>query len=210
MHLEYFTRKSHDLWLGKRGYGNMAIRLSRTEQKRRVKEVEKLVKELVELPVQQLSKLPCDNEIAGLFTDVASLKGGARKRQIKYITKILKNEPLEDLYTFVTQRKGARLRENKQFHELEYLRESLLDEAINDRKVLRSEQQELSETWSSETVAEIKKIFPLVDGVALQRLSAIFARTRQSRHSREIFRILQAAQEQATRSQNVTTQGEKQ
>lgn len=177
----------------------MAIHLSRTEQKRRIKEVEKLVKGLVELPVQQLSKLPCNSEIVDLFKEIHLLKGGARKRQIKYITKMLKNEPLEELYTFVAQRKGSALRENKQFHELEYLRDSLLDEAIEDRKILRSEQQELSETWSSETVAEIKRLFPRIDDVALKRLSAIFARTRQIRHSREIFRILRAAQEQADR-----------
>lgn len=177
----------------------MTMQLSRTEQKRRIKEIEKLVKGLVELPVQQLSKLPCDSEIVFLFKEVHSLKGGARKRQIKYLTKILKNEPLEDLYAFVEKRKGATLRVNKQFHELEYLRDSLLDEAIEDRKILRSEQQELSETWSSETVAEIKQLFPKIDDVALCRLSAIFARTRQIRHSREIFRILRAAQEQVDR-----------
>jgi len=177
----------------------MAIQLSRTEQKRRIKEVEKLVKGLVELPKQQLSKLPCDSEMVFLFKEVHSLKGGARKRQIKYLTKMLKNEPLEELYAFVEKRKGSTLRENKQFHELEYLRDSLLAEAIEQRKILRSEQQELSETWSSDTVAEIKQLLPMIDGVGLSRLSAIFARTRQIRHSREIFRILRAAQEQADR-----------
>jgi len=177
----------------------MAIHLSRTEQKRRIKEVEKLVKALVELPVPQLSQLPCNSEIIVLFQEVHSLKAGARKRQIKYLTKILKNEPLEDLYAFVAKRKGSALQANRRFHELEYLRDSLLDEAIEDRKILRSEQQELSETWPSETVAEIKELFPLIDSAALKRLSAIFARTRQIRHSREIFRILQAAQEQADR-----------
>jgi len=183
---------------------DMALQLSRTEQKRRIKEVEKLVKGLVELPVQQLSKLPCSDELIELFKEVPSLKGGTRKRQIKYLTKMLKNEPLENLYGFVSKRKGAQLQENKQFHELEYLRESLLDEAINDRKILRSEQQELSETWQSETVVEIEKLFPAIDSVALRRLSAIFSRTRQIRHSREIFRILQAAQEQQDRIQKKT------
>ncbi len=180
----------------------MSIQLSRTEQKRRIKEVEKLVKGLVELPEQQLKKLPCDSEVIELFKEISALKGGSRKRQIKYITKILKNEPLEDLYNFIAQRKGKALQQKKQFHELEYLREALLDEAIEDRKILRSEQQELSETWSSEMVTEIETIFPAIDTVALKRISAIFARTRQLRHSREIFRILQAAQEQAEREKS--------
>lgn len=177
----------------------MSIQLSRTEQKRRIKEVEKLVKELVELPEQQLNKIPCESEVVELFTEIPALKGGSRKRQIKYITKILKNEPLEELYDFLAKRKGAHLREKKQFHELEYLRDALLDEAIEDRKILKSEQQELSETWSSEMVVEIEKLFPEIDTVALKRISAIFARTRQIRHGREIFRLLRAAQEQVER-----------
>lgn len=177
----------------------MAIQLSRSEQKRRIKEVEQLVRELVELPEQVLSKLPCDDEVIFLCKEVQSLKGGTRKRQIKYITKILKKEPLADLYEFISKRKGASLQEKKQFHELEYLRDTLLDEAIAERKKLRSRQQELPETWSSETIGEIKKLLPLIDTVALSRLSAIFARTRQPRHSREIFRLLRAAREQAAR-----------
>jgi len=177
----------------------MTIQLSRSEQKRRIKEIEQLVRELVELPAQVLTKLPCNNELIFLFKETRSLKGGARKRQIKYITKVLKKEPVTELYAFLSKRKGASLHQKKQFHELEYLRDNLLDEAIALRKVLRSEQQELAETWESETISEIQKQFPSIDPVALSRLAAIFARTRQPRHSREIFRLLRAAQEQADR-----------
>ena len=171
----------------------MAIQLSRTEQKRRIKEVEQLVRELIELPGQEVKKLPCDQEIVDLFVEAQPLKGGARKRQIKYLTKVLKNEEKAELYAFVEKKKGVSLQQKKDFHELEYLRESLLAEAIEQRKVLRSEQQDLTETWSSTTVRDIQNLLPSVDPVALSRLSAIFARTRQPRHSREIFRLLRAA-----------------
>ncbi len=182
----------------------MTMQLSRSEQKRRIKEIEQLVRELVELPAQVLTKLPCDEELIFLFKETPSLKGGARKRQIKYITKILKKEPVTELYDFLSKRKGASLHRKKQFHELEYLRDNLLDEAIALRKVLRSQQQELSETWESETIGEIQKQFPAIDPVALSRLSAIFARTRQPRHSREIFRLLRAAQEQVEQEKRNT------
>ncbi len=177
----------------------MAMQLSRSEQKRRIKEVEQLVRELVDLPRQEVKKLPCDQEIVDLFVEVHSLKGGARKRQIKYITKMLKSEENTELYGFLEKKKGASLQQKKAFHELEYLRDRLLEEAIEKRKVLRSEQQELTETWESETIQEIEKLFPAVDIIALSRLSSIFARTRQPRHSREIFRLLRAVQEQADR-----------
>ncbi len=175
------------------------MRLSRSEQKRRIKEVEQLVRELVALPEHVVQRVPCDREIRLLLTETQALKGGARKRQIKYITKSiskgLATKSLADLYNFLTERKGRELRDKKQFHELEYLRDSLLNEAIAKRKQAAAAQQELSEIWESVTIGEIKKALPMVDTIALGRLAAIYARTRQSRHSREIFRLLRAARE---------------
>ncbi len=169
------------------------MQLSRSEQKRRIKEIEQLVGELVELPKTVLEKLPCDTELLSCFQEAQLLKGGARKRQLKFLTKLLRNESLEDLYGFLSLRKGSELEQKSKFHELEYLRDRLLDEAIRRRKVLRSEQMELMETWSGEIIVEIVNRFPGIDIVTLSRLSSIFARTRQIRHSREIFRLLKAA-----------------
>lgn len=169
------------------------MQLSRSEQKRRIKEIEQLVKELVELPKTALDKLPCDPELLSYFQEAQTMKGGARKRQLKYLTKLLRGESLLELYDFLSRRKGSNLEEKSKFHELEYLRDRLLDEAIRKRKILRSEQMELKETWSGETLLSITKKFPGIDRVALSRLSAIFARTRQIKHSREIFRLLKAA-----------------
>lgn len=180
----------------------MPIRLSRTEQKRRIKEVEQLVLELVELPEVELKKLPCDREIRPLLIETHALKGGARKRQVKYITKRLKNEPVSALYDFLAKKKGGKLREKKEFHELEYFRDSLLNEAIAKRKELAAIQEELTDTWDSTTIGEILQELPMVDAMALHRLSAIYARTRQTRHSREIFRLLRAARELLNQQKN--------
>ncbi len=168
------------------------MQLSRSEQKRRIKEVAHLVQELVNLPKTVLDRLPCDMELLSYFQEAQSLKGGARKRQLKYLTKLLKDKSLQEMYAFLAGKKGVDLEQKTRFHELEYLRDRLLDEAIRQRKILRSEQMELSETWSSETIVEIARKIPEIDIIALSRLSSIFARTRQIRHSREIFRLLKA------------------
>ncbi|HHB76078.1 MAG TPA: DUF615 domain-containing protein [Desulfobulbus sp.] len=175
----------------------MTIKLSRSEQKRRIKEVEQLVRELVELPEPVLKKLPGDEEIRLLIIEAQGLKGGARKRQIKYITKVLKNEPLAGLYKYLADRNGGTLQQKKQFHALEYFRDSLLNEAIARRKELAANQEELTENWDSSTLDAISRELPLVDLSALRRLAAMYARTRQNRHSREIFRLLRAAGELA-------------
>jgi len=89
------------------------MELSRSEQKRRVKQLGKLVVELADLPPVLLNKLPAEEEVRLLLKEVADLKGGARKRQLKYITKLLRNEPVEELYSFLAERRGTNLVKKK-------------------------------------------------------------------------------------------------
>ena len=171
------------------------MELSRSEQKRRIKQLEKLVKELVKLPASLLDELPAGEEVRELAGQVSGLKGGARKRQIKYITKLLRQEPVEPLYDFLARRKGNVLLQNKQFHETEYLRDALVAEAITARRRARETHQDLEENWQSSVVQDISAELPSIDRKTLTRLAFLFAMTRSRKHSREIFRLLQAARE---------------
>lgn len=172
------------------------MELSRSEQKRRIKQLEKLVVELVKLPPSLLDELPSVEDVRELAKEVQGLKGGARKRQIKYITKLLRQEPVEPLYDFLAKRKGNALLHNKQFHEIEYLRDVLVEEAIVVRRRAREIHQDLEEDWQSTVVQDIALELPSIDRQALTRLAFLFAMTRSKKHSREIFRLLQAAREQ--------------
>ncbi|NOQ45154.1 MAG: DUF615 domain-containing protein [Desulfobulbaceae bacterium] len=174
----------------------MSVQLSRSEQKRRIKELEKLVVKLVTFPVGVLRQAPCTKEVQELLSQAQSLKGGARKRQIKYITKVLKNLPSEELYAFLSKRQGASLQEKKQLHELEYLRDALVNEAIEQRQRCREKHECWEEDWPSNIVPEIKNRFPLVDEQALKRLAYLFSLNRNNKHNREIFRLLRSALEQ--------------
>lgn len=181
----------------------MSFEMSRSEQKRRVKQLEKLVAELSSLPAAQIDQLPCTDEVRTLFHEAAAIKGGARNRHIRYITKLLKTEPVEELYSFLSEKKGKALQKNKEFHELEYLREELLSEAIEQHRVARHNHEELEENWPSTVAEKICREYSGVDRTLLTRLAWMFARTRNSRHSREVFRLLRAAQEKAVYEQAV-------
>ena len=160
--------------------------------------MEKLVENMSRLPVSLINTLPCSEEIIDLVRETAVLKGGARKRQIKYITKILKHDSadMDAVYAFMSERQGATLQDAKEFHEIEYLRDTLLNEAIAQLKIAKENHLEMEENWPSQVVAEISKQFSEVDSRLLTRLSWLFARTRNRKHSREIFRLLKAALEQ--------------
>lgn len=172
------------------------MEISRSEQKRRIKRIEALVIELSQLPGSVVEDLPCIEEVKVLLRKVSGLKAGTKKRQIKYITKLLKNEPLEGLYDLISSRKGSALQEKKHFHEIEFLRDSLLSEALKYREHCQEIGQEIEEKWPSKVVEEIEGLFPHVDTFSLIRLAIGYAITRNRKHKREIFRLLSAASEQ--------------
>ncbi len=172
------------------------MQLSRSEQKRRIRELEKLVQELVAMPEPVLARLPATAEIIDLVREAGSMKGGARKRQIKYITKLLRGQPVDDLYSFVSRRRGVALEENRARQELEYLRDALLNEALEQQQLHQRQGRDWEEGWQSRVAAEIGSRFPAVDSRALARLAWLYSRSRQKRYGREIFRMLRAAREQ--------------
>ena len=178
----------------------MIVEMSRSEQKRRMKQLEKLVIELSTLPSSLIDQLPCSEEIRRLFQEALNMKGGTKNRHIKYITKMLKTEPDEELYAFLSAKKSKAVQVNKEFHEVEYLREELLSEAIEQHRVARHEHRELEENWPSRVAEQICSEYPGLDKTLLTRLSWMYARTRNSRHSRELFRLIRAAHEQAVYS----------
>ena len=176
------------------------MQVSRTEQKRRIKEIEQLVAELVKLPPQALDRATGLEEFKLMLRETAKLEGSARQRQIKYLTKLVQNEPLEPLYELVGRHRGKSLSERKQLHALEFYRDALVNEALEKRQECRENNTEWAENWTSDTLVELKAEMPEIEVLTLSRLSYLFAQTRNPRHSREIFRYLRSIQEMRQRN----------
>ena len=175
------------------------MEISRSEQKRRMKMLEELVAEICGLPAVLIRQLPLGEEIRELLSQAAALKGGARNRQVKYVTKLLKDEPVAEVYDFLAARKGAALKEKKAFHELEYLRDALLSEAIEKQREAEANQEDFGEDWQSRVAEEMASTLPRLDARAMASLAWMYARGRNPKYSREIFRQLRAAHEQEKR-----------
>lgn len=173
----------------------MSYRLSRSEKKRRAKNIEMLAVELAALSTTDINKLPCDDFLKEELRNVRSLKAGARKRQIKYITKQLRQQENEPLFAFLAQHKGSQLKETKNFHQLERFRDDLIDEALQVVKTAWHAKEIAPEQWDSPTSAAIKQQLADIDVIALQKSAINFARTHKKSHSREVFRILKASAE---------------
>jgi ribosome-associated protein len=181
----------------------MDSQLSKSEKKRRAKGVEQLVSELAALSLRQINALPCGREIREEIAAAIDLKGGARKRQLKYATKLLRDHPVEELYDFLAREKGSMLKEKRQFHELEHLRNTLITEAVQlyDERMhdngYENETEPVELLHGSKIMRTIVTHLPEVDQVSLRNAALQYARTRNRKFSRELFRIMKAAVEKA-------------
>lgn len=179
----------------------MASQLSKSEKKRRAKGIEQLVSELAELAAGEIGLLPCPKEVCDEIAAAKNLKGGARKRQLKYATKLLRDEPIEDLYHYMASKKGSALKEKRQFQEIEHLRNLLMSEAVELYEELSqsngyaNEYAPIDFLHDSETITVIVSHLPEVDEVQLKNAAMQYARTRNKKFSRELFRVMKAAVE---------------
>ncbi len=187
----------------------MDSQLSKSEKKRRAKGIEDLVNELAGLSAGAIASLPCDPEVRLEIAGVKSLKGGARKRQLKYATKLLRDKSVEELYEFLARERGSQLKEKRDFHKLEHFRNLLLTETVQRYEEKKYDHGYVNEDepgeylHDTEALRAIVEYLPEVDQVSLKNTAMQFARTRNRKFSRELFRIMRAAREKAQFSQKL-------
>ena len=169
--------------------------ISRSEKKRQAKNIEKLAKELAALSPSEISRLPVDDSLKEEISAVGSLKSGAYKRQLKYIAKELRNSDPEPLLIHLAEIKGSRLKEKREMHTLEKLRDAILTDAIASLDEARQGGYRLDASWQSGTVETAARELPDIDAPAIIQAAIGYAATRKPAYSREIFRILKAAQQ---------------
>ncbi|MBU0961488.1 MAG: DUF615 domain-containing protein [Proteobacteria bacterium] len=171
----------------------MAELISKSEQKRIYKQVEELARELADLSDKDLKKFPGGPVIHEEIIATRGLKGGSRKRQIKYLAKVLRQGPLEEIYLFVTQRKGSSLHAKKQFHAAERIRDTLINEAMEVQQQGFSQRIPFEPNWKSDFIVEILDEYPGMDQDEIRRVIHQYVTTRNKLHYRELFRVIKAA-----------------
>ena len=170
--------------------------ISRSEQKRRVKSLEDLAAELTSLSTNEIKRLTCEEFIRQEILSTADMKGGSRKRQIKYIAKQIRQSDFEPLFTFLAEQKGSKLKQNKKFHELERLRDDIVTEAIEAGREAEGRNERLDSSWESNLIGVATSQFPALDQAAVKTAAINFAKSRKPVFNREIFRLLKAAMDQ--------------
>ncbi len=175
----------------------MSYIISRSEKKRQAKQIESLAVELVDLSANEIKKLPCDDFIKEEIRIAQPLKSGARKRQIKYLTKQIREIDPEPLLNFLVERKGSQLKKNAEFHNLERLRDDIITDVLAAVEEAFMEDKPLGDDWPSPALERALATFPNLDETDLRKSAKRFSRTRKITYTREIFRALKAAADSA-------------
>lgn len=162
--------------------------------KRRFKQEEEAAAELALLSDRDLEKLQVSRELKVEIKQCRSVKGGARKRQIKYLAKVMREESVSDILDFLAARKGSKLKDNKLHHEAERLRDAIITEAIEQQQQALQQGLPWEPDWQGRLIDELVERFE-IDSGDLRRTVHQYVKTRYHNHYREVFRTVKAALE---------------
>lgn len=176
----------------------MTEQLSKSEQKRRFKQVETAAAELSLLSDNDLARLPASEALKAEIVGCRTMKGGARKRQVKYLAKIMREESVEEILAYLAANKGSKLKENRLHQEVERLRDLLVNEVIDFQQEAQQQRMHLEMDWPGESLLAVAASLAIPEGELRSSLYQ-YARTRGQNHYREVFRMIKAAQEKKAR-----------
>ncbi|MDR3088791.1 MAG: DUF615 domain-containing protein [Desulfobulbaceae bacterium] len=171
----------------------MAETISKSERKRRCQWQEDLATTLSTLAENDLRGLPADAETLQAIRDGRSLKGGAGKRQRKYLAKLLRERDCAEIHAFLEKKKGSRLRENQRDHQAEHFRDMFINAAIAALEDSRQAQIPWDGQWQSDLLAELLSAHPRLNEREIRQAATSYAQSRNRLYYRELFRIIKAA-----------------
>lgn len=156
--------------------------VSKTRRKREMEAMQKLGEALLGFDTDALAKLDLPDQLLEALHTANRIKShGARRRQLQYIGKLMRQIDTEPIEAAVHAREHQHTTNTQEFHRLEELREALI-------------------TGGDSALASVMEQFPLADRQRLRKL------TRQARKehadkqppkaSRTLFRYLRELQEE--------------
>ncbi|MGW8193770.1 MAG: DarP family protein [Desulforhopalus sp.] len=176
--------------------------ISKSARKRRFKDEENAAAELAQLSDKDLRELPAGRSVKDEIIRCRGLKAGARKRQIKYLAKVMREDSVEDILDYLAARKGSKLKENSLHREAERLRDAIINEAIDHQQQSLWEGATWEPDWPGDELEAAVARYPLDEG-DLRRTVFQYVKTRQHSHYRETFRMLKAAMEKDAISRKI-------
>ena len=155
------------------------VRLSKTRRKRAMEELQALGEALAALPADRLKKVDLPEELREAIgmAQRMSRQDEARRRQMQYIGRLMRNVEIEPIRAALADARGDSAAETARLHRLERLRNELLDDET--------------------TLHEIATLYPGIDLQHLRSLRRAALKEKEQdkppRNYRAIFQLLKDA-----------------
>jgi len=108
--------------------GGRVERLNKSQQKREIQALLELSKKLIDLDEMKLMQMHLPDELHGEIIAARSMKHGARKRQLKLITKLLRELPTDSMLATFEELDAKKAELDAAFHRIERWRDRLLSD----------------------------------------------------------------------------------
>ncbi|MBH9740991.1 ribosome biogenesis factor YjgA [Vibrio navarrensis] len=161
------------------------IIVSKSEMKRDMDELQKLGEELVELKPSVLAKFPISEDLLEAIKDAQRFKNEARRRQLQYIGKVMRQEDPEPIQAALDKLRNKHSQNTAVLHKLETLRDRVIAEGDS-------------------AIDEVVELYPAADRQRLRQLARTATKEKQNNKPpkafREIFQVLKQLNDEAIAS----------
>ena len=151
------------------------IWVSKTEMKTDMDALQKLGEELVGLKPSVLDKFPLSEDLAQAIKDAQRFKNEAKRRQLQYIGKVMRNVDPEPIQAALDKIRNKHSQATVELHKLEQLRDRVVAEG-------------------DAAISDVMDMYPEADRQRLRQLARQAnkekAANKPAKSSREIFQIL--------------------
>ncbi|UPR35420.1 ribosome-associated protein [Vibrio cyclitrophicus] len=151
------------------------IWVSKTEMKTDMDALQKLGEELVGLKPSVLDKFPLSEDLAQAIKDAQRFKNEAKRRQLQYIGKVMRNVDPEPIQAALDKVRNKHSQATAELHKLEQLRDRVVAEG-------------------DAAISDVMDMYPEADRQRLRQLARQAnkekAANKPAKSSREIFQIL--------------------
>ncbi|SBT13247.1 ribosome biogenesis factor YjgA [Vibrio celticus] len=151
------------------------IWVSKTEMKTDMDALQKLGEELVGLKPSVLDKFPLSEDLAQAIKDAQRFKNEAKRRQLQYIGKVMRNVDPEPIQAALDKVRNKHSQATVELHKLEQLRDRVVAEG-------------------DAAISDVMDMYPEADRQRLRQLARQAnkekAANKPAKSSREIFQIL--------------------
>lgn len=131
---------------------------SKSQIKREMTELQKLGEAIIKLPAGQYESMPLDEELKEAMDTARRIKHReGLRRQMQYVGKLMRKTEIDEIKKAFQQLQDGRKEQARAFHELEQLRDSIIEEGLSSIEAVIEKYPQADRQQLRQLVLQINK-----------------------------------------------------